>query len=73
MAENVILLRGNQSVASYVSYTALGATRLKGGGFQAGTLTVCRRSGVPTPARQVILNALGRPRVQRATVASCDG
>ena len=65
-------LRGNQNVASYVSYTALGATRLKGGGFQAGTLTLCRVSGVPTAARQVILNAVGRPRVQRATVASCD-
>jgi len=65
-------LRGNQSVASYVSYTALGATKLKGGAFQAGTLTLCRVSGTPTAARQVILNAVGRPRVQRATVPSCD-
>jgi type IV fimbrial biogenesis protein FimT len=62
---------GNQPVAGYISYTALGASKLTGGGFQAGTLTICRRSGQPTAARQVILNSVGRPRVQKATVARC--
>ncbi|HET8745717.1 MAG TPA: GspH/FimT family pseudopilin [Ramlibacter sp.] len=65
-------LTGNQPVARYISYTPLGASRLAGGGFQAGTLTLCRRSGAPTVARQVILNSFGRPRVQRAPVASCS-
>lgn len=64
-------LTGNHHVSRYISYTALGATKLPGGGFQAGTLTLCRASGVPTPSRQVILNAVGRPRVQRATVPVC--
>jgi type IV fimbrial biogenesis protein FimT len=64
-------LTGNQHVAHYVSFNALGATKLTGGGFQAGTLTLCRASGEPTPSRLVILNAVGRPRVQRATVAAC--
>lgn len=64
--------RGNHHVASYVSYTPLGATKLLTGGFQAGTLTVCRISDGPTQARQVILNAVGRPRIQRANVANCE-
>jgi type IV fimbrial biogenesis protein FimT len=62
---------GNTPVARYVSYTAIGTTRLIGGGFQAGTLTVCSTAGGPAAARQIVLNALGRPRVQKATVASC--
>jgi type IV fimbrial biogenesis protein FimT len=64
--------RGNQPVANYVSYTAIGASKSTAGGFQAGTLTLCRASGLPTPSRQVIVNALGRPRVQRVQVASCS-
>jgi type IV fimbrial biogenesis protein FimT len=66
-------LRGNAPVAHYISYTPLGATRFTGGGFQAGTLTLCRRSIAATESREVILNAVGRPRVQKGTVASCDG
>ena len=63
-------LSGNQNVSRYVSFTPTGATRLIGGGFQAGTLTVCRESAEAGEARQIILNAVGRPRVQRSTVAS---
>jgi len=65
-------LRGNTPVANYVSYTPLGSTRFVGGGFQAGTLTLCRRSIAATESREVILNAVGRPRVQKGTVADCD-
>lgn len=64
-------LSGNQPVAKYISYTALGASKLTGGGFQAGTLTLCRRSAEPTPSRQLVLNSVGRPRVQRSTVPMC--
>jgi type IV fimbrial biogenesis protein FimT len=63
--------RGNQPVANYVSYTAIGASKSTAGGFQAGTLTVCRASGLPTSSREVIVNALGRPRVKLAKVANC--
>jgi type IV fimbrial biogenesis protein FimT len=66
-----LLLRGNQPVADYISFTGLGATRLVTGGFQAGTLTLCRSSAGATAARQVILNSVGRPRLQNATVTSC--
>ena len=64
---------GNQPVDAYISYTGLGFTKSKTGAFQAGTLTVCRLSAQPTDARQVIVNAGGRPRSQRDTVASCGG
>lgn len=62
---------GNTTVASYVSYTPLGLTRLVNGGFQAGTITLCRASGGPTEARRIIVNSVGRPRVARVTVESC--
>ncbi len=64
-------LRLNQNVARYVSFTPTGTTRLVGGGFQAGTLTLCHQSESSSEARQIILNAIGRPRVDKAPVASC--
>jgi len=64
-------LTGNLNVARYVSYSPSGATKLVGGGFQAGTLTFCRYSAEGGEARQIILNAVGRPRVHKTTVTSC--
>jgi type IV fimbrial biogenesis protein FimT len=64
-------LTGNQNVGRYVSFAPSGATKLISGGFQAGTLTVCRHSTQAGEARQIILNAVGRPRVQRTAVDSC--
>jgi type IV fimbrial biogenesis protein FimT len=64
-------LTGNQNVAKYVSFEPSGATRTVGGAFQAGTLTLCRQSVASNEARQIILNAVGRPRVQRLEIASC--
>ncbi|HWI83150.1 GspH/FimT family pseudopilin [Ramlibacter sp.] len=64
-------LWGNYSVAQYVSFAPTGATKLVTGGFQAGTLTLCRRSADSVPARQIILNATGRPRVHALTLADC--
>jgi type IV fimbrial biogenesis protein FimT len=64
-------LSGNATVASYVSYTGKGTSRLTNGGFQAGTLTLCRVSASVTDARQVIVNAVGRPRLQKSTVPAC--
>lgn len=62
---------GNQSVARYVSYAPTGATKLAGGGFQAGTITLCRQSALGGEARQIILSSAGRPRVQKTLVSSC--
>lgn len=66
-----VRITGNTPVAHYVSYGPVGASRLVSGGFQAGTLTVCSLSVSPTASRQIVLNAVGRPRAQKATVASC--
>nr|MCU0762905.1 GspH/FimT family protein [Hydrogenophaga sp.] len=65
-------ITGNMPVARYVSYDALGSTRLTGGGFQAGTVTVCRRGSSNTPARRVIINSVGRSRSENTTLARCD-
>lgn len=62
---------GNANVANYVSYTSLGNTRMASGAFQSGTLTFCQLSAQPTQAREIVLSADGRPRVQKRTVASC--
>jgi len=62
---------GNQSVNRYVSFEATGETKLVSGGFQAGTLTVCRQSAGRTAARKIVINAVGRARVEITTVASC--
>ena len=67
---STVTLTGNSTVAKYVSFMATGATKLIGGGFQAGTLTVCNVPSSAGEARQVVINAVGRPRVQRVAAAS---
>lgn len=64
-------MRGNQNVARYVSYTGMGVTRMVSGAFQAGTVTLCRRSADRTEARRIVINAIGRPRIEKAPVTSC--
>lgn len=64
-------LRGNLNVARYVSFVPSGATRTAGGAFQAGTITACFQSPAPTEARQIVINAVGRPRVQKVVLPDC--
>ncbi len=64
-------LDGNLNVAKYVSYAPGGLTKLVGGGFQAGTITLCNESTKPGEARLIVLSSAGRPRVQKTTVSSC--
>lgn len=66
-----VQLVGNGTVSRYLAYAPDGATRLVGGGFQAGTFTVCRDAAGPAPARQIVISASGRPRVQKVTAESC--
>ena len=68
---STLRLTGNSSIAKYMSFVATGATRIATGGFQAGTVTVCNLSATGGEARQIVLNAFGRPRVERVAVASC--
>jgi type IV fimbrial biogenesis protein FimT len=65
-------LVGNTMVTSYVSFGPTGGTRTVGGAFQAGTVTACRQSGEATNGRQVVINAVGRPRMQRVDLARCE-
>lgn len=65
-------IAGNSPVARYVSYDALGATRMTGGAFQAGTITICRSGASNVAARRVIINSIGRPRSAEAMLSRCD-
>lgn len=62
---------GNLNVARYISFAGNGATKLVGGGFQAGTLTFCTESDSAGQGRQIILNAVGRPRVHKVQLTAC--
>jgi type IV fimbrial biogenesis protein FimT len=64
-------LVANSPLARYVSYGPLGATQMTSGAFQAGTFTVCRTSADAGEARQIVVNAGGRPRVQKVWLPSC--
>ncbi len=65
-------VRGNTPVARYVSYNALGSTRLVTGALQAGTFTVCAtQPGSGTESRQVVLAVTGRARVQSGATGIC--
>jgi type IV fimbrial biogenesis protein FimT len=69
--DGAMRMTGTSTVAKYVSYAPNGSTKLVGGGFQAGTLTVCSASGQKGTGRQVIVNATGRPRTQKVELPSC--
>lgn len=62
---------GNTPVASYLSYSGVGTSKTTSGAFQAGTLTLCREGDSPAEAREIAINALGRPKIRKATLASC--
>jgi type IV fimbrial biogenesis protein FimT len=64
-------LTGNLNVEKYISFASTGAAKLIGGGFQAGTLTLCRESDSAGQGRQIILNAVGRPRLQKVDLTAC--
>lgn len=64
-------ITGNLNVARYVSYAPTGTTKLVGGSFQAGTITLCRQSVGAAEARQIIVSSSGRPRVQKTRDVDC--
>ena len=65
------LIRGNGTVATYISYHPRGRTRMTNGAFQAGTVTLCRRSPAGVRATQIVISSAGRPRSQSRSVDSC--
>lgn len=64
-------LVGNENVMRYISFNPLGMTQLISGDFQAGTLTLCSSSTERVAARQVVISAVGRPRIKKTTVPLC--
>jgi type IV fimbrial biogenesis protein FimT len=64
-------LSANTPMARYVSFGPFGGARMTSGAFQAGTFTVCRISVDQVEGRQIIINAGGRPRVQKVRLAEC--
>jgi type IV fimbrial biogenesis protein FimT len=58
-------------VSKYVSFAGNGGTLLLSGAFQAGTITLCKASEGVTDARQIVINAVGRPRIKKTTVDAC--
>lgn len=60
---------GNALVARYVSYSEEGRGQLVSGAFQSGTITLCQ-NGLAQGWRLVI-NALGKPRLEKAVLAQC--
>lgn len=65
-----LVILGNTPVRRYVRYTPSGQTQLPGGGFQAGTLTICHAAG-QQPVRKLVISASGRARVSREAPGPC--
>jgi type IV fimbrial biogenesis protein FimT len=62
---------GNTHVSSYISYDALGMTKLTSGGFQSGTMTLCPAApAVAGNGREIILSSSGRSRIAKITTCS---
>jgi type IV fimbrial biogenesis protein FimT len=62
---------GNVTVNRYISFGANGRPLLLNGGFQAGTLTVCEHLALTSAGWQLVINAVGRPRLVTTEVAQC--
>ena len=64
-------LSGNLNVAKYISFTPFGRTRMVSGAFQAGTLTLCKANGTEIGAREIVINHVGRARVNKRSISAC--
>jgi len=59
-------MRANANILKYISYDTDGRSKLTSGGFQAGTLTICRSASAAGSAMmaKVVISATGRPRIE---------
>ena len=62
---------GNSTVNRFISFGANGRSLILNGGFQAGTLTFCERDALASLGWLLVINAIGRPRLEKAEVANC--
>lgn len=69
-----VTVNANGPLANYVSFIGSGESRYagtaSGGGFQAGTFTICPT--IPGEGYQLILARSGRVRVDRVAAAECE-
>lgn len=66
-----VIFTGNGSMARYVSFQPDGTPAQVSGAFQAGTLTICRRSDRATSAHTLVMNATGRIRLSKGSIQQC--
>jgi type IV fimbrial biogenesis protein FimT len=62
---------GNGMVSAYLSYNGTGMSRSTSGAFQAGTFTVCREGPGASEGREIVISAVGRPKVRKVVVTQC--
>jgi type IV fimbrial biogenesis protein FimT len=55
----------------YISFTAGGGSELTTGAPQATTVTLCSQTEPVGPAKQIVINFVGRLRVQKYTAPTC--
>lgn len=67
-----VLASGNATVNRYISFGANGRSLALNGGFQAGTLTFCERQKSSNEGWLLIINAIGRPRLEKTQTANCN-
>jgi type IV fimbrial biogenesis protein FimT len=66
-----VSVSGNVTVSRFVSFGASGRSLALNGAFQAGTLTVCHRQTQEARGWRVVVNAVGRPRLEKTTISDC--
>lgn len=66
------VMTGGAAVVSYLSFEPGGTSQLISGDFQSGTLVLCSRSGGTNQGRQIVINSVGRLRVQKDAVLGCQ-
>ena len=62
---------GNTTVSRYVSFGASGRSLSLTGAFQAGTITFCERGAKAKEGWLLVLNAVGRTRLDKGQIAIC--
>ena len=68
-APGTVRMVGNSTVTHVVGYNAEGRSETLKGVFQAGTVRVCTAS--QAQGWQVVINAVGRPRLEKTAMSSC--
>lgn len=63
-------IRGNRPVARYLRFSPSGRSKLQGGAFQAGTITLCHPNS-QARRRELVLNSMGRLRIKVLTHVGC--